>query len=324
MHLRRRLRALLPPLLLVAVLLAASVVWINAEDSTKQADLATSAIAGAIIALAVLALERSLSRQQDRQRQLASLATEANIRGMRFTGADLRSAYAAGRDLRDCVFCRADLRSSRLTEARCERASFDRADLRHADLRWADLTQADLRGTDLRHARLGKTSLAGADLSDADLRVAVMFQRGNGYASADLSGAALFGADLRHVALIARDRARDGSTFIVEFKDARANGETRWPAGFDPVAAGIEVLPGKERQPHDYYVAFKDPGFDDVTATTAADEASTLTYSPSHRTYPYGYQWDVLESALGEIRDELRVIRAALTEVDPRAGPVSD
>ena len=75
------------------------------------------------------------------------------------------------------------------------------ADLRRADLFGADLEGADLSGADLNEANLYEADLSGADLGGADLGGAL------------LSGVNLIGA--------------------------RANKNTTWPDGFDPVAAGV-------------------------------------------------------------------------------------
>ncbi len=93
------------------------------------------------------------------------------------------------------------------------------ADLRHADLRGAHLRGAHLGGADLGGAHLGGAHLGGADLRDADLR------------HADLRGAHLRGADLRDADLRHADLRRAdlwGADYLW----------TRWPAGFDPDAAG--------------------------------------------------------------------------------------
>ena len=67
------------------------------------------------------------------------------------------------------------------------------------------LSSANLSGADLRRARLSDADLSAASLWGADLR------------GADLCGADLCGADL---------------------SEAKYDRETRWPEGFDPIAAG--------------------------------------------------------------------------------------
>jgi len=75
------------------------------------------------------------------------------------------------------------------------------------EMSWEDwLSEKALSGAALSGADLTEANLTGADLTEANLT------------GADLTGADLTGADLT---------------------DARANGDTQWPDGFDPVAAGV-------------------------------------------------------------------------------------
>ncbi len=71
-------------------------------------------------------------------------------------------------------------------------------------------------GADLRRADLFGADLEGADLSGANLNEANLYE-------ADLNGSNLGGALLSGVNLIG----------------ARANKNTTWPDGFDPVSAGV-------------------------------------------------------------------------------------
>ena len=115
-------------------------------------------------------------------------------------------------------------------------------DLRGAELQGADLRGADLRGADLQGADLRGADLRGADLRGADLQ------------GADLEGSALHGADLRETRVGKSGLGHRGGdpelTFIYnpEIWAARADDETRWPAGFEVFGAGIvfdgpDVLP---------------------------------------------------------------------------------
>ena len=86
----------------------------------------------------------------------------------------------------------------------CRGAILVGADLSHFDLGGADLTDANLHGADLRSADLRNANLSGADLSGADL-----------------TNANLVGAMLRL---------------------AKYNANTKWTLGFDPEAAGAELV----------------------------------------------------------------------------------
>ena len=86
------------------------------------------------------------------------------VRALNLAEADLRGGRFAGRDLRD-----ADLRQSTLVRAELRGAQLSGARLRAADLGLADLRDADLRNTDLKDADLSGADLRGADLTGADL-----------------------------------------------------------------------------------------------------------------------------------------------------------
>jgi uncharacterized protein YjbI with pentapeptide repeats len=96
--------------------------------------------------------------------------------------------------------------------------SFDRnlndADLSGADFTDLDLSGADLNGANLREANLSRVDLSGANLIGADL------------SWADLNGANLNGANLNGANL----------------SGARAYSNTKFPDGFDAVAAGVDIL----------------------------------------------------------------------------------
>ena len=80
-----------------------------------------------------------------------------------------------------------------------------------ADLRGANLRRENLKGADLTGANLRRADLTGADLTEANLE-------GANLKRANLEGANLEGADLT---------------------EAKADEDTTWPQGFDPVAAGV-------------------------------------------------------------------------------------
>ncbi|MER7277079.1 pentapeptide repeat-containing protein [Dactylosporangium sp. NPDC000244] len=88
----------------------------------------------------------------------------------------------------------------------------ERLSLPRCDLRYARMNGAVLRGANLGHAALQRARLAGTDLRDSILE----------------------GADLRGTDLAA-----------VRLDGAVADGGTRWPDGFDPVAAGV-VIPARD------------------------------------------------------------------------------
>src|SRR5215210_1194107 len=127
---------------LLVVLAAGCVAWVIGDDGSKEADLGANVVAGGLVALAILVLERSLRRADERREVLRLLATTGELRGIDLRGADLRGAYANGTDLRASRLAGADLRDAQLAEARLGRADLTGADLRSARLRFADATQA--------------------------------------------------------------------------------------------------------------------------------------------------------------------------------------
>ncbi|MEY9964883.1 hypothetical protein ABIA33_002925 [Streptacidiphilus sp. MAP12-16] len=156
---------------------------------------------------------------------------------------DLRRADCDGLWLNEVNFDRACMEAAGLYHANLTRASLVSVNLRHAELRTAILRQARCVLADLRGARLVETDLRDADFTDADMREANLRK-------ADARGAVLRRADLR----LADLRGADLSS--VELQEARMTGalaseRTVWPAGFDPVAAGVVVTadPGPEPSP---------------------------------------------------------------------------
>lgn len=114
--------------------------------------------------------------------------------------------------------------------------SLGNADLSLADLSGATLRNAyfvdsrlaggDLSGADLIGAYLRRADLTGANLLGADLAIASLYDADA--SGANLTGANLEGADLRYADLSGAD-----------LSGALYSSITQFPAGFDPVAAGM-------------------------------------------------------------------------------------
>nr|BFE56057.1 pentapeptide repeat-containing protein [Dactylosporangium thailandense] len=96
-----------------------------------------------------------------------------------------------------------------------------------ARLHTADSPAMQVPRTDLRHARMSGLALRGANLGHAAMQRARL-------AGTDLRDSILEGADLRGTDLAA-----------VRLDGAVADAGTRWPDGFDPVAAGV-VIPARD------------------------------------------------------------------------------
>ena len=137
----------------------------------------------------------------------------ADLRGANLRGANLRGANLRGANLSNANLSNANLRGAWLSNANLTRAYLPEADLYGADLYGADLYGADLTRANLRGADLTRANLRGANLTGANL------------SGADLDGANLTGVGLSNVSL----------------RRAKADQDTLWPEGFDPVAAGVII-----------------------------------------------------------------------------------
>jgi uncharacterized protein YjbI with pentapeptide repeats len=184
---------------------------------------------------------------------LSQLRCVSQPGGVRLNEVDLRKAqlphtYFPGgsitwSDLRQLRFSEARLQGARLVGSNLDYANLEAAQLTDADLRGARmegvrLRQANLQRADLgaeltsgRRVYLGAADLTGADLRGANLRTADL-SGGKGIESATLRNTHLEGAQLQDAVL--GGVALDGAT---------ADASTEWPAGFDPVAAGVKVTP---------------------------------------------------------------------------------
>jgi hypothetical protein len=138
---------------------------------------------------------------------------EANLKGANLTSANLRGANLSNANLSNANLLRAWLSNANLTRAYLPKADLSGADLYGADLYGADLYGADLTRANLRGADLTRANLRGANLTGANL------------SGADLDGANLTGVGLSNVSL----------------RRAKADQDTLWPEGFDPVAAGVII-----------------------------------------------------------------------------------
>jgi hypothetical protein len=134
-------------------------------------------------------------------------------------------------DLRKADLRLANLRGATLIGANLQGASLELAQLEGAVLADAHLQGARLLFANLRAAFLAKAQLQGASLHRAKLQGANLLSAD--FQGADLEGADLQGADLN----------------LARFKNASADTETTWPAGFDPGHAGVVLIdrPGPEQ-----------------------------------------------------------------------------
>ena len=153
--------------------------------------------------------------------------TDANLQGTSLNGANLQDANLTGANLHDTNFSEANLSYTKgwptpdgvfepIVPMSLAGANLSYANLSYANLTGADLRVANFFGANLKGAKLTGRNLLGADFSGADLTGANLQGAGLGWVN-------LFGADLTDA----------------DLTGARANGDTQWPDGFDPVAAGV-------------------------------------------------------------------------------------
>jgi uncharacterized protein YjbI with pentapeptide repeats len=183
-----------------------------ATDSARE-----EALRGYLTQMSGLMLDRNLlrSRKGDDVRAVArtiTLTTVRRVDGER-KGVVVRflaeSRLLRSEDPKVAIYD-ANLRGANLVAAELIEANFNGANLPRANLARAFLNDAYLNGTNLRRANLRDASLFRADLFAAELQ------------GADLRGADLLGADL----------------IGAEYDPA-----TRWPRGFDPAAAKLDLAP---------------------------------------------------------------------------------
>jgi len=110
-------------------------------------------------------------------------------------------------------------------------ANFSVRDFSVTDLTGADFAGADLEGASFYVAILEGVDFSGANLAGAD------FLRAN-LEGANLAGANLEGANLDWAILWGTDLT-GANMAEARLHEATADTDTRWPDGFDPVAAGV-------------------------------------------------------------------------------------
>lgn len=154
----------------------------------------------------------------------------SNLHGIQLPQGSLFRADLRGADLTD-----GDLRAVHMSRALLDGADLSRADLAGALIRFVRMESADLTGATLREAQVFQAYAVRTDFTEADLRGALM--RSATLRQADFTAARLDRADLRRADLAGADLSTATLTGT-KLRGAAFDGETRWPEGFDPLAAG--------------------------------------------------------------------------------------
>jgi uncharacterized protein YjbI with pentapeptide repeats len=100
--------------------------------SNRGSDLGSSLIAGAIVAFAILFLERSLAQRQQKRDLQLQLALGKDFPGIDLRGADLSGSYLADKNFREAKLQGTNLRGANLSGVTLINARLDGADLRGA------------------------------------------------------------------------------------------------------------------------------------------------------------------------------------------------
>jgi Pentapeptide repeats (8 copies) len=218
---------LLGILVLLALVAGGLALWFPGGDDpgTMDTDLGTALLGGAVVACAVLFLQRRLDAEwrgldearaaewrtldaaraeEDERRRLRDEAQLLCAMVHNLTGVDFRGRDLSGLVLRNKMLVEANLNDADLRRAVLTRTNFTGAELRGAKLGGAQAKGANFRGATLVRAKFGDAVLDDADLRGCDLH------------DAELDGARLEGA---------------------KYGKAGAD-ETHWPDGFDVDASG--------------------------------------------------------------------------------------
>ena len=123
-----------------AVFLVGLWLWLPpGEDPNRYSDLGTTLIGGVIVAVAVIYLERQLSRRAERRDLQLQLGLTDELPVVALSCRDLSGFYLPGKDLRHANLSSANLRGANLSGA-----LLDHANLRNADLRGTKLDETGL------------------------------------------------------------------------------------------------------------------------------------------------------------------------------------
>ena len=172
------------------------------------------------------------------------ICLECNLQGANLRGADLSYTDLAGSDLHGAKFYRASLEPASL-----EGANLAATNLSAADLRMTNLRGANLAGADLSYANLYGSDLRGANLQSADLR-GVNLDRALLFSFAPLEAASMANVPERQsvmagndVLSLAIEANSQDPELSVQLEGALFDRHTQFPAGFDPLAAGMQSRP---------------------------------------------------------------------------------
>lgn len=175
--------------------------------------------------------------------------TILHIRSADFSGVQIGKVFWANKNFEFVNLSSADFSNSRFDNVSFIEAALKKVNFQHCEFFACSFNFTDLEGGNLKRAKLNKASLISANLSHADLSHAdlsevdlsgsnppkgkIALLRNACLVGANLDGAHLYSADLSGADL------QDTS-----LKEVKYNELTRWPEGFDPIAAGAILVKG--------------------------------------------------------------------------------
>ncbi len=178
------------------------------------------------------------------------------------SGTDLTGAELSFADLRNARFDGANLTDALVDEANFEGASFRGGSLEGVVGTDANFSQADLSKTNLKWGELQGGNFTNANLSNSNLHDATLiygnftnasFERadmdGTTIIGSNLTGATFSGANLHRAYFEVNFPYDEGFAWFraAKFAGASYTPKTKWPRGFDPVAAGAVQCPACPR-----------------------------------------------------------------------------
>ena len=153
-----------------------------------------------------------------------------NLDNTNFENSDLTSTKFEGCSLKNCNFQGATLKYTNFIKADLTGSDFRDATIEHPQFFYGTQKNVNFSGLDLTTVDLNNAKLGGANLSKV-----------KGFADiykADFTGADLRGANLKD--------AKEHSTMLAKFRNAKYDEETMWFAGFDPKERGMILAKSEE------------------------------------------------------------------------------
>jgi uncharacterized protein YjbI with pentapeptide repeats len=248
--------------LLTGVAIAAAILWLQFElqhsidkASQQQSLELTLSLQQSLVGIDLHDRDLRHLYLPDKDLREADLDS-AHLQSTRLAGSSLAGAYLERADLDQAVLSNTRLSSTHLQKAQGQHANFTGARGSEVKLSYAHLNEADFDHAILPHAYMAHVALDEAELEHADFydsqaEHALLERAHLAYAQfvgADFSFAHFNGAELTDVnfsgaTLYSTSFLGAKGISSACFQGAQYNTSTRWPAGFDPLAAGA-ILEG--------------------------------------------------------------------------------